>query len=95
MDDVPLCPPWWPRLLWDLHFVPRPWPGPVTYPPVMEDIMVDLHIHAMSYQLLDQAAAQQIRSIAEERLVDAARNLSKHHDQTRAKSGGQEQKPGA
>ena len=97
MDDVPQCLPWWPRLLWDLHFLPRPWPGPAPHPPVMEDIPANLHIHAMSYQLLDQGAAQQIRSIAEERLVQAARNLSKHHDQARAKDGRgrREQKPDA
>jgi hypothetical protein len=95
VDDVPHCLPWWPRLLWDLHFLPRPWPGPVPHPPAMEDILANLHIHAMSYQLLDQGAAQQIRSIAEERLVEAARNLSKHHDQARARSGELEQKPGA
>jgi hypothetical protein len=61
----------------------------------MEDILANLHIHAMSYQLLDQGAAQQIRSIAEERLVEAARNLSKHHDQAHAEDGRsrQEQKP--
>jgi hypothetical protein len=53
----------------------------------MEDILANLHIHTLSYQLLDQGAAQQIRSIAKERLVDAARSLSKHHDQARAKSG--------
>lgn len=95
MEDVPLCPPWWPRLLWDLHFVPRPWPGPVNYPPIMEDIMANLHIHTVSYLLLDQGVAQQIRSITEERLVDASRNLSKYHDQARAKGDKQEQKPGA
>ena len=53
----------------------------------LEDILANLHIHAMSYQLLDQGAAQQIRSIAEERLVEAAQNLSKHHDQARAEDG--------
>jgi hypothetical protein len=46
-DDEELCPPWWPRLLWDLHYWPRPkgWPGPgpVNYPPIIEEMMALLH----------------------------------------------------
>lgn len=31
MDDVPLCPPWWPSMIWWLihHHGPGPDPGPV------------------------------------------------------------------
>ena len=52
MDDVPLCPEWWPHMLWRLHFPlnvpPHPLP-PVNDPPIMNDILANLHIHTMSY----------------------------------------------
>ncbi len=77
-------PPWWPELLWQLHFPigkhPGPGPGPVNYPPAIDNIMAGLHIHTMSYLMLDQAAGQQIRQITEQRLAYAVQNLSKSHD---------------
>ena len=86
MDDIPICPEWWPHLLWRLHFPlgiphPGPGPGPVNYPPIMNDILANLHIHTMSYLIMDKEACQQIRSVAEKRLTDAVRNLSKSHEQ--------------
>jgi hypothetical protein len=84
LDD--LCPPWWPQLLWRLHVpVPRPGPGPVNYPPAIDNIMANLHIHTMSYLMKDQNAAQQIRTATEEQIASAARNLSKDHEQARGK----------
>lgn len=74
-------PAWWPQLLWDLHRVKGPGIGPINYPPVIEDIMANLHIHTMSYLLQDQTAAQQIRSVTEQRLTHAVQNLSKVHDE--------------
>lgn len=86
MDDIPLCPPWWPQVLWRLHFPtgrhPGPGPGPVNFPPAIEDIMANLHIHTMSYLMLDQGAAQQIRTVAEQRLVHTVQNLSKYHEES-------------
>ena len=87
MDDVPLCPEWWPRMLWQLHF-PLKFPSPhgpvppVNDPPVMNDILANLHIHTLSYLSLDQESAKQIRMATEKRLVEAVRNLSAHHDQS-------------
>src|SRR5437588_11242389 len=70
MDDVPLCPPWWPKILWDLHFFPRPpGPGPINLPVALEDVMASLTVHTMSYLMLDQQAGQQIRNLAEEARV--------------------------
>ena len=79
-DDVPLCPPWWPRIIWDLHYWPRPGgPGPINYPPAVEHLMAALTMHTMSYLLLDETAAAQIRQLAETQLVDTAKNLSRLH----------------
>ena len=40
MDDVPLCPPWWPKIIWELHFFPRPpGPGPINLPAAIEDVL--------------------------------------------------------
>jgi hypothetical protein len=83
-----ICPPWWPRLMWWLHFRPGhgPGPGPVNYPPAINDIMASLHIHTMSYLMEDQSAAQQIRTITEEKLVNSVKNLSKAHAEAKKKS---------
>jgi len=83
MDDIPICPPWWPVLNWQLHFLPRPWPGPgpVNLPAAMEDIYAALNLHTMSYLLLDQAAAAQIRTTTEQRLIHTISNLSRMHDE--------------
>jgi hypothetical protein len=85
-DNPDICPPWWPHLMWRLHFpIKRPGggPGPINLPPAIDDIMAALHIHTMSYLMNDQSAAQQIRTITEKRLAQSVQNLSKAHDQAR------------
>ena len=84
-DDIPLCPEWWPHLLWRLHF-PIKFPhidpiGPVNLPIVMNDILANLHIHTLSYHVQDKGAAQQMRNVAEKRIAELAGNLSKLHEQ--------------
>jgi hypothetical protein len=83
MDDIPICPPWWPVLNWQLHFLPRPWPGPgpVNLPAAMEDIYASLNVHTMSYLLLDQKAAAEIRANTEQRLIETIGKLSRMHDE--------------
>jgi hypothetical protein len=85
MSDVPLCPEWWPQLLWNLHFKPRPGggPGPINLPTAVEDVMASLHIHTMSYLMQDQNAAKEIRSVAEKQLVQSVQNLDKAHQKAR------------
>ena len=79
--DPDICPPWWPKLLWQLHYFPHPpGVGPINYPPAIEDMMSALAIHTMSYMLLDQAQAQQIRDVAQARLVETAGQLSALHE---------------
>jgi len=92
MDDVPLCPPWWARVLWDLHFIHRPWPGPgpVNYPPAVDDIMAGLTIHTMSYQMLDQEEAQQIRNRAQASMLRTVENLSRLHAKNNSGAAGGE-----
>jgi hypothetical protein len=82
MDPDTICPPWWPRIIWDLHYwkIPRPGPGPVNYPPAVHDMMAALTIHTVSYLMMDQEAAQKIRSLAEHQMVHTAQNLSRYHE---------------
>jgi hypothetical protein len=72
----------WPQLLWELHFAKRPFPGtgPINFPPAIEDIMAGLHIHTMTYLMMDQRAGQQIRDIAEDRMANTIKSLSSLHD---------------
>jgi hypothetical protein len=88
MSDVPICPEWWPQLLWNLHFLPRPGggPGPINYPPIVEDIMASLHIHTMSYMMRNQTAAGDIRKVVEQQLVQAVGNLDKAHQESAKKT---------
>ncbi len=82
MDETRTCPSWWPQLLWDLHFQPRPWPGPgpVNYPPIIDHIMANLHVHTLSYLIIDQEAGGHIRAVAELQLKNAVSALSTFHD---------------
>jgi hypothetical protein len=85
MEDVPICPEWWPRMLWRLHFPPPrpgPGPGPINYPPAIDSIMSALMIHTSSYMLLDKAAAQQIRNTAEQAISHTALRLSRLHEES-------------
>jgi len=82
MDDVPLCPEWWPLMLWKIHYPskrPGPSPGPINYPPAIDSIMAALTIHSLSYMLLDKNAAQSVREMAERTIVQTTQNLSKLH----------------
>jgi hypothetical protein len=81
-----LCPPWWPSIIWRLHF-PH-WPGgsgsggnPVNYPPAIDDIMASLAIHTFSYLQLDQVAAQKVRTASEANIIATVSRLSKLHDE--------------
>lgn len=82
MDDVPLCPEWWPLMLWKIHFPPKrpgPGPGPINYPPAIDHIMAGLTIHSLTYMLLDKTVAQDVRHLAEKTVADTAHNLTKLH----------------
>jgi hypothetical protein len=84
MDDTPLCPDWWPKSLWDLHFVKVPWKrpgGPVNYPPATEAILSALLAHTSSYLLTDQRAAAEIREAAIKSIVEAAQNMDRLHNE--------------
>jgi hypothetical protein len=81
-----LCTDWIDGYFFRLHVpLPFPWPGPgpVNYPPAIDNLMSNLHIHTMSYLMRDENAAQQIRTVAEEQMVNAVRNLSKDHEQAK------------
>jgi hypothetical protein len=83
MEDTPLCPDWWPKSLWDLHFVQVPWkrPNPVNYPPPVESILSALLAHTSSYLLLDEKAALEIRTAAVKSIIEAAQAMERLHNE--------------
>jgi len=84
MDEPPICPEWWPKILWDLHFVYIPWKrpgGPINYPPVTEAILSALLAHTSSYMLLDEKAAGAIRAAAVKSIIEAAQNMDRLHNE--------------
>ena len=83
MEDAPLCPDWWPKSLWDLHFVHVPWkrPNPVNYPPPVESILSALLAHTSSYLLLDEKAALEIRTAAVKSIIEAAQAMERLHNE--------------
>jgi hypothetical protein len=92
MDDVPICPDWWPLILWRLHFTKIPWHGggggggnPVNYPPATDAILSALLAHTSSYLLLDQKAGAAIREEAVRSIISAAQNMDKLHNQANQK----------
>jgi hypothetical protein len=85
-DNPPICPDFWPKHLWDLHFnLPHPVPNPVNYPIDINRIMAGLAIHTASYLLPDKAEAQTIRTMVEKQLSATILSLSKDHDAAVAK----------
>jgi hypothetical protein len=82
MDDIPICPEWWPLMLWKIHFPPKrpgPGPGPINFPPAIDSIMASLAIHSFSYMLIDKSAALHVRDAAERTLSSTVNQLSKYH----------------
>ena len=79
MDDVPLCPEWWPILVWNLHYHPVPWNpgGPVNYPPWMDTIFQQLAMYTMTYRLQDQKAAVEMRGQIEEQLIGSIKQMGR------------------
>jgi hypothetical protein len=82
MDDIPLCPDWWPHMLWQLHFphhhlvphIPDP-VGPVNYPPEINRLLLALVTYASSYHLSEELGMKQ-RETAKAEVVEAANSLN-------------------
>jgi hypothetical protein len=83
--DVPICPEWWPQMIWKLHIPPKviggPGPSPVNYPPAIDHIMSAMLIHTASYLLQDNEVAQQIRKASVSSIVNMAQKMGDLHDQ--------------
>lgn len=85
MDEIPLCPPWWPKSLWDSEWFPHP-PGsggynPRNYPPYIDDVLVALAVNVLSYRLADQERAAIIRGVTVETIGATAQKLGGHPDE--------------
>jgi len=79
MEDTPLCPEWWPRALWNLHFakIPfkRPGVGPINLPPYMDALLASLLAHTASYLMTDEKLAKQVRSAALKNVVEMVNKM--------------------
>lgn len=54
----------------------------MNYPPAIDSIMSGLAIHTMSYLMLDQKAAQQIRTASEQTVAATVQSLSRLYEQS-------------
>lgn len=83
MDEPPICPEWWPRILWDMHFIQVPWkrPSPINYPPAIDAILSALVAHTSSYMLLDEKVASEIRAASVKTIVETAKIMGKLHNE--------------
>src|SRR5258708_6054494 len=79
MDDVELCPPYWPALIWKLihHHGPVPQPDPS---PWMERIFAGLAIHQLA-STLEPSAAAAVRDVAVRQVGTALGNLGRPSDE--------------
>ena len=80
MDDVPICPEWWPRSLWSLHFakIPfkRPGVGPINMPAPVDALLVSLQTHTASYLMADEKVAKQVRSAALKNMAEMIKKMA-------------------
>jgi hypothetical protein len=82
MNEMPVCPDWWPAMLWKLHFPPPrpgPGPGPINFPPALDSIFAALITHTLSYMYLDKEVAEKVRALAEQSILRTVQNLSSFH----------------
>jgi hypothetical protein len=85
MDEIPICPDWWPRTLWQLHHpikipgggIHPPGPGPINLPPDVNQILMNLQVHASSYHMNDKQAAREVRKVALAGLQAAVQALTR------------------
>jgi hypothetical protein len=82
MDDIPLCPEWWPHMLWHIHFpsdIVFPHKGgggnPVNMPAELNRVLIALASYSLTYQLPDAERAGKLRQLAHEEIVAAAQAL--------------------
>lgn len=68
MDDVELCPPWWPRMIWWLIHHPH---GPGDPPPIDRELFTQLDTHfaavaitALAGRLSDKKIGEQVGNLA-------------------------------
>jgi hypothetical protein len=80
MEDYPLCPPWWPKTLWELHFAVIPFNrpdvgSPINKPATVDAILASLEAHTASYLMGDEKLAAQIRTAAIQNMISLLRKL--------------------
>jgi len=72
-----ICPVWWPRPLWDLHYPRTPFNpgGPINLPAAVNQILLGLQTHTTSYHLKDATAAREIRKLALQQIQAGVKQL--------------------
>ncbi len=79
MDEIPLCPPWWPKFLWDSEWLPHHGGGnPVNMPVEVDDVLIALTINVLSHRLADQERAASIRGLTVQTIGTTAQKLGGH-----------------
>lgn len=86
MEEYPICPDWWPKILWNMHFqkwpkFPLGGPSPINYPVAIDHIMAALMAHTSSYLLQDKVAAHTIRQASVKTIVEMAGKMDRLHDE--------------
>lgn len=80
MDDIELCPPWWPLALWRLHFQGLPWEkehfDPRNKPAPTNRLLVALNAHVSTYMMGDEKSVKQIRNAAIKEMREAIEQLA-------------------
>lgn len=80
MDDIPICPEWWPLMLWRLHYTITPFNGtggnnPRNFPPPIDSILSALLAHTSSYLMQNKEEAKVIRTAALNSIIKTAEGM--------------------
>jgi hypothetical protein len=82
-DGEDICPPWWPQILWDLHYYKIPWlnnpGGPRNKPPYVNEILSAVLIYSTTYVMEDKSQATKIRQSSLD-TISATVNLMREGD---------------
>ena len=81
-DDIPLCPEWWPHMLWNLHFpggIVFPHKGggggPVNRPAELNRVLIALASYTLTYQMPEADQTLKLRELAHAEIVAAAQAI--------------------
>jgi hypothetical protein len=77
-DPEAICPPWISQIIFEWlrrHRITPPPPPPNGDGPIIEKVLISLHVYVMSYGMKNQQLAQQIRKMSQEDMAESLRSL--------------------